>query len=159
MDNIRKFINTYSGTEKERLSVNSNGKEGDDWQDVNAPFREQVCIQIIEKGITASSLLLKDLFRAEAEYSREVWGASPYLSALGKQLLQQTQAQYIEDYLIGKHESFDTDCAVSLGDVEAELLTLILAEMSSSNIEFTEASFTRAEAIEYLQDYCSNHPQ
>jgi len=56
-------------------------------------------------------------------------------SALGALLLKQTKDNYIEDYLIGKYESFNTECALSLGDVSQEILEEILNKMKQNLIQ------------------------
>jgi hypothetical protein len=153
METIEDFIKNYSESDQGKIEFSPNNKEADDWKDINYSFREQICDKIFKQGVNVSDLLLKDIFRAEAIYSREIWGASQYLGVLGAALLKQTRCKYIEDYLIGKHESFDTECAVSLGDVGYEVIEEILIEMKSDNTEFYEANFTKQEAIEFIQEY------
>ena len=153
MEDINTFIKNYSESDQGNIAFSSNCKEGEEWEDKNHTFREKICDKIFKKNSMAPDLLLKDMFRAEARYSREIWGSSSYVSALGAMLLKQTRSKYIEDYLIGKHESFDTECAVSLGDVGAEMLGVILRDIRNSDTVFTEADFTKQEAIEFIQEY------
>ncbi|GAC12892.1 hypothetical protein [Aliiglaciecola lipolytica] len=150
MEDLFTFIKNYSQSDVNRIMFSANGKEG---KDLNYHFRDQICKSVFKEGVKAPDLLIKDLFRAEAIYCREILGSSQNLAALGALLLTQSLSKYIEDYLIGKHESFDTQCAVSLGYVGADVLKEVLNELKNSDVEFSEADFTKQEAVEFIQNY------
>jgi len=108
MDNIAHFIIHYDGSEIGRIGFSSNGKDGDDWCDANAEYRNRVTACVLLYAIEVPGLLIKDLFRAAEEFCREVWGSTPNVTRLGKMLLEKTGEIYIEDYFLGREKSFGT---------------------------------------------------
>lgn len=151
------FIKNYNESDKHNIEFKSNEKEGDEWADINANFRDEISDLIFKEKVKAPDLLIKDMFRAEAVFSREIWGSSKYVSALGALLLKQTKEKYIEDYFLGKEESFDTQCAVSLGDIGQEILKEIVTNLKQNSIQLTQGDFEVADIIEYIESYIKEH--
>lgn len=153
MDNIEPFIIHYDGSEIGRIGFSSNGKGGDDWCDANAEFRNRVTASVLLDAIEVPGLLIKDLFRAEAEFCREVWGSTPNVTRLGKMLLEKTGETYIEDYFLGREESFDTQCAVSLGDVSLATIETIIRNIEASGIKCQQGEFEMSDVVGLLKEY------
>ena len=151
-----------------KISLLSNGKEGDEWRDLNCEFRQQVAnallseFHALNKDLTQNQSfenlqlkgpLIKDLFRAEAAYCRETWGATSLVSELGVLLLKTTHERFIEDYFLGKEESFDTQSAISLGDVPRELIQLIIQQIKISGLQCNQGEFDMSDVLQFLQEF------
>lgn len=157
IDNIDNFIKNYTPKDKENLDYSWNGKEGDSWRDENSEFRDKVSARILSKEIPIPEILLRDIFLAEAMFCRETWGSTFNVSKLGTLLLETTHEKYIEDYFIGKHQSFDTQCAVSLGDVSLETQKTILKAIRETGIQCKSDEFQMSDVVEYMEKYIAEH--
>ncbi|NVK88848.1 MAG: hypothetical protein HWE13_12005 [Gammaproteobacteria bacterium] len=157
MINVSEFIKSYNAEQKVHIVVHSNNSDAEHWRDQNEAFRNQVIAAIMELEGAVKPELLRDIFRAEADFCGKIWGATESIGPLGKMLLMQTGADYIEDYFLGKEVSFDTQCAVSLGDVGRERLTTIVAELKASGAKCKQGEFTMDEVIEYIEGFLKEH--
>ena len=84
-----------------------NGKHADEFSDENSKFRSEV-LSYYEKEPTDFPLeLVRDLFEAETEYAREVWGVKPVVSKLSKDLLEIGREKYLKDWVKGIGRGMD----------------------------------------------------
>jgi hypothetical protein len=107
---IPEYIQNYSGNDS-AIRYQSNGKEDDDWADINWPFREKVMDAVLEQSYPASALLLCDLFRAETLMAVDAWSVSYEVELLATKLLETGKTEFVQDFLEGRDQSFDTHCA------------------------------------------------
>jgi hypothetical protein len=150
---MKKFIESYSGDKKSKISFIWNGeKDYDKWGDNNFDFRRDVIDLILGNTVTAPDILVRDLFAIEAEFAREAQGAGDILADLGDLLLNQTGSKYVEDYFIGKGQSFDTENTVIPYGVSKEQLELIV-----SDIQAELDSGSTVENLEYYIGYFEDY--
>jgi len=107
MDDVAKFVTNYSGADEDRIRFDWNGKHAEEFVDRNMDFRESVREAVLENVSSAPLVLVRDLFRAETQFSREAWGIVDGVWELAECLLRRGGTAYLDDYLEGKHQSFD----------------------------------------------------
>jgi len=157
MNASKEFIKNYTSNDKIKIEYHSNGKSSDYWCDSNLDFRNEICKLLVEYESLRPDELLRDIFRAEAEFCRESWGASPNVTILGKLLITETKEKYIEDYFLGKEESYDTQCAVSLGDAGEDILREIIQKIKVSNPQCIHGEFTMKKVVYFIEEYIDEY--
>jgi hypothetical protein len=129
VSNIERFIKEYSPGSKEQICFSWNGKHGEELVDENYEFRNEVANALLTKSFVGPGELIKDILLAEAELSKEIWGATSNLSAIGTLLLTQTRSEFVDDFFCAKSRSFDTECDLTCGEVPQEILKNIVFEL------------------------------
>lgn len=102
------FVASYSESEQPQIAFAWNGKHAADFVDLNQEFRWTVVEHCLAKRSSASLLLLSDLFMADADWSREAWGAPHHFAQLGSLLLERGGANALDTFSKGFNRSFDT---------------------------------------------------
>lgn len=108
MNPIINFISEYKSTDRERIAFAWNGKHSSEFVDANQEFRWSIAKECIENPALAMSELLEQLFLADAEWSRQAWGAPNHFAGLGRALLLRGGDSAIDAFSIGFITSFDT---------------------------------------------------
>jgi hypothetical protein len=129
MDDILQFIASYSDANEHRISFAWNGKHADEFQDTNYEFRKAVLDQLLLKPDDAPLILVRDLFRAETEWSREAWCVDNRIADLAQILLIRGKQEFLMDFLRGKHQSFDASMACGGIQIEPQLVEELLQEV------------------------------
>jgi hypothetical protein len=120
MNDVAAFIASYNSTNERRIRFDWNGKHAEEFVDRNLEFRAVVREAVLADVSAAPLELVRDLFRAETQCSREAWGIVDRVDILAESLLRRGGTQYLDDFLDGKFQSFDA----SLGSVFAVDLPL-----------------------------------
>src|SRR5215216_2338810 len=107
MKDLSAFIASYTSADEPRIRFDWNGKHADEVVDRNSEFRAAVRQAVLANPLAAPLELIRDLYRAETQYSREAWGIVPGVNVLAEQLLRRGGATYLDDFLEGKFQSFD----------------------------------------------------
>jgi len=102
------FVAAYSEADRSRIAFAWNGKHASDFAGSNQSFRWAIVDHCISHPSQAPIALLKDLFSADAEWSRDAWGAPHHFADLGALLLQRGQESVIAVFSEGFNRSFDT---------------------------------------------------
>jgi hypothetical protein len=110
MPDVAAFIASYSIGDESRICFDWNGKHGDEFEDRNMEFRESVREAVLDDVSSAPIELVRDLFRAETQCSREAWGIVKGVGILAEELLRRGGLACLDDYLEGKFQSFDASC-------------------------------------------------
>jgi hypothetical protein len=111
VDDVAAFIKSYTSAREGRIRFDWNGKHAEAFVDRNLEFREAVREAVLEDVSAAPLELVRDLFRAETQCSREAWGIVLGVRVLGEALLRRGGTEYLDDYLEGKFQSFDASLA------------------------------------------------
>jgi|GEM_PF-1947981 len=106
----RTFVAEYTSDDERFIRFEWNGKHGDDLEDPNGFFRGEVLDIVVDDIKVAPMPLVRDLFRIETAASRETWAIDDRVSPLGEHMLRHGADQFIEDYIEGKHQTFDAWC-------------------------------------------------
>ena len=107
------FIRAYTSADEARIRFEWNGKHSEEFVDRNMDFREMVREAVLENVTAAPLELVRDLFRAETQCSREAWGIAYGANKLAESLVRRGGDRYLDDFLEGKFQSFDA----SMGSV------------------------------------------
>jgi hypothetical protein len=141
-EDVHAFIKNYTEGDEPRIRFAWNGQHAEEFEDANVEFREAVNEAVLADLDAAPILLIRDLYRAETEYSAEAWCISGDVGRLGERLLRDPEDRFVEDYLIGKDQSFDahagTDFVVDRPLVEhliAVVREKLLSETDAEKIE------------------------
>ncbi len=118
MSNVDQFISEYSATEESKICFAWNGKHGELFADSNYEFRKGVLDEVMKNPEAIDLLIIRDIFRAETEFSKEAWSIDRRVSRLAEALLKRGGTLYLDDYLIGRSQSFDAYLAC--GDVKLD---------------------------------------
>ena len=104
---VASFIESYTGADEGLIRFDWNGKHADGFVDRNMDFRGLVREAVLVNVAAVPLTLVRDLFRAETQCSREAWGIVDGVSDLAEGLLRRGGVEYLDDYLEGKFQSFD----------------------------------------------------
>lgn len=126
MTEIRHFIANYRMADEPRIRFAWNGEHGEGFGDSNYSFRKEVLEAVLAEPDAASVRLIRDLYRAETEFSREAWCIDRRVGQLAEALLRRGGEEYIEDYLIGKMQSFDAFLASASFEIDHDLAQSLL---------------------------------
>jgi len=129
IEDAPKLLIDYTEDDEYYIFFDWNGKHGSAFADSNVAFRRAVLAAVIAEPDRACILLVRDLFRAETQYSREAWSIDLRVRTLAEMLLIRGGVVYVEDYLEGKAQGFDAWCATSHFAHTPELGTKMLAEV------------------------------
>ncbi|MDB5294521.1 MAG: hypothetical protein JWO31_504 [Phycisphaerales bacterium] len=127
------FVSSYTSADETRIRFAWNGKHAEEFVDSNAEFRSPITALVVSSPNAAPIELVRDLFKAETEFSREAWGIEFGVGALAERLLRCDPERFLEDYLRGKFQSFDAHLG-SAFDVE-DALTVRLLEIVQRRLE------------------------
>lgn len=141
MQSISDFIAGYTGADRQRIAFAWNGRHAADFEDANQAFRRQVVEACLASPEIASPLLLEHLFQADAEWSREAWGAPNHFAQLGSVLLTEGKESALGTFANNFPRSFDTYAASHHIQLAPELLSRLLRhaeDMLKAATESTE---------------------
>jgi hypothetical protein len=110
---VRGFIMGYTAEDERFLRFDWNGNHAEKFVDRNMAFRKSVLDAVLAEINSVPIELVRDLFRAETQFSREAWCIDNRISQLGEHLLRHGGDRFIEDYIEGKHQSFDASCGTA----------------------------------------------
>lgn len=130
MVDIAAFIAGYTPADEARIRFDWNGKHANGFVDRNREFRQPVREAVLADVSAAPLDLVRDLFRAETEFSREAWCIVKGVSVLAEALLRRGGPLYLDDYLEGKFQSFDANLG-SAFEYDLPLARTMLAEVRS----------------------------
>ena len=142
---IRSFIAGYGPDDERFIRFEWNGKNDTEFEDANLAFREAVFEAVLEDLEAAPILLVRDLYRAETQFSREAWCISGDVGRLAEHLLRRGEDRFIEDFLEGKNQSFDAHLGTAF-PVDRPLAEHLLREVQDRLV-----SETNEERLELLK--------
>lgn len=129
MDKESQFIQSYSSSAGEpRIRFEWNGKHAEGFVDCNMEFRNAIREAVLANVAAAPLELVRDLFRAETQCSREAWGIVDGVGILAEALVRRGGPAYLDDYLEGKFQSFDASLG-SAFEYDLPLARAMLAEV------------------------------
>jgi hypothetical protein len=108
MLDVPSFVAGYSREYRHSIAFVWNGKHAADFVDGNQKFRWEVIGHCIAHPEAAALPLLADLFLADAEWSRQAWGAPQHFGKLGALLLERGGDEALVPFSEGFSSSFDT---------------------------------------------------
>lgn len=139
------FVATYTNDDS-AISFRWNGKNGEEFVDQNAAFRDAVLGQVLRCPADAPLPLVVDLYRALTEQSVESWGIDSRVEDLGKLMLTAGRGKVARDYVVGSLRSFDAHCGTSFEgcprDVAEECVELAQSKIRSETDEDELAIWT-----------------
>lgn len=130
MVDVAAFIAGYTPADEARIRFDWNGKHAEEFVDRNIGFREPIREAVLADVSAAPLELVRDLFRAETQFSREAWCIVDGVSVLGESLIRRGGTAYLDDYLEGKFQSFDASLG-SAFEYDLPLARAMLAEVRS----------------------------
>lgn len=129
MDDVDGYICTYAGDDL-YIRFAWNGKYSDEFLDINQMFRRLVMERVLQQPDIAKLSLLRDLFRAETQWSAKAWCVDLRLGNLASLMLACGGAEVVDDFLEGRWQSFDTYCECGTVDISPVLAQEICAELT-----------------------------
>ena len=123
------FIENYTQDQFHKICFLRAEEGNDNCFDENEEIRSNIISRILKNNIEVSIILIRDLFQEETIYSREIWAAHPYLDPLGRMLLELGGKDYVYDFIKGKFQSFDTECAIGKVKISNELCSELIREL------------------------------
>jgi hypothetical protein len=111
MNDVQQFISSYSDGHQSRIGFAWNGEHADGFQDANYEFRKLVLDAVLTAPTAAPLPLVRDLFRAETEFSREAWCVDNRIVILAEIMLRYGGKALLMDFLRGRCQSFDASMA------------------------------------------------
>lgn len=145
MDNIEKYIRNYTNDDAD-IQFDWNGKYSSKFEDKNQELRRIVIERVLQQPHIAPLSLLRDLFRAETQWSRATWCINRCTSTLASIMLTRGKSEVISDFIDGCYQSFDAYC--ECGNVN---ISPILAEEIGAEISKLLAAETDGTQRERLQ--------
>ncbi|MHB1038174.1 MAG: hypothetical protein ACYC35_13665 [Pirellulales bacterium] len=131
MNDLSHFIASYSNSDERRIAFAWNGKHAGDFNDGNLEFRKAVLDAVLANPAVAPLALVRDLFRAETEFSREAWCVDNRVAALAGIMLTRGKTEVLMDFLRGKCQSFDASMACGGMVIEPEVAAELLREIDA----------------------------
>ena len=138
MDDLSRFIASYTDADEPRIAFAWNGKHAKDFRDANNDFRKAVLGAVFKEAAAAPLALIRDLFCAETEYSREAWGIDNRVIALAEIMLARCGRAALMDFLRGKCQSFDASMACGAVRIDQQLAAELLDEAERRLAESTD---------------------
>lgn len=99
------------------------------FQDANYEFRQAVLDATLTYTDVAPLALVRDLFRAETEWSREAWCVDNRVADLAGIMLTRGKQELLMDFLRGKCQSFDASMACGGMSIEPQLAAELLRDV------------------------------
>lgn len=131
IDTPQHFIASYTDADEYRIAFAWNGKHSEDFQDTNYDFRKAVLEIVLEQPDTAPLTLVRDLFHAETEFSREAWCIDDRVVTLAEIMLTRGGRASLMAFLQGKSQSFDASMACGAICIDRRLAADLLDEIAS----------------------------
>lgn len=125
---IAAFIAGYTSVDEAHIRFDWNGQHAEKFVDRNMAFRGPIREAVLADVTSAPLELVRDLFRAETQCSREAWGIVFGINVLAKAMLRRGGVEYLDDYLEGKFQSFDASMG-SAFEYDLALAQTMLAEV------------------------------
>jgi len=126
-DELKSFIVGYTPDDEALIRFDWNGAHGDGLRDSNYEFRKEVLTEALAYLGGVPIELVRDLYRAETEFSKEAWCVDMRVSQLAKHLLYEGGDHFVADYLEGKYQSFDSSRAAAAFRVDREMAEHLLS--------------------------------
>lgn len=96
MDNKSQFIQSYSSSADEpNIRFEWNGKHAEGFVDGNMEFRNAIREAVLANVAATPIELVRDLFRAETQCSREAWGIVDGVGILAESLVRSGGPAYL----------------------------------------------------------------
>jgi hypothetical protein len=108
MSDAAAFVAGFTEVESARVAFAWNGKHAGEFLDSNQEFRWAVAEYCLTHPEAAPVQLLEALFTAEAEWSKEAWGAPENFAELGALLLERGGSSVLGVFAAAFNRSFDT---------------------------------------------------
>jgi hypothetical protein len=128
MCDVVEFIRSYTSADEPRIRFDWNGQHAEGFVDRNMEFRTAVRESVLANVSAAPLALVRDLFRAETQCSREAWGIVEGVGILAENLLRRGGLADLDEYLEGKFQSFDASLG-SAFEYDLPLAQAMLAEV------------------------------
>lgn len=129
---IRKFVENYSGKDFDRIKFLWNGKHGDDFEDKNHEFRMQVCETIKDDFSYSSDQLIVDIYLELSKCAAEAWGVYESYHLFANELLERGGTKYFDAYIEGASQCMDTEFSSGQLDLSRERVHEILDHITST---------------------------
>jgi hypothetical protein len=129
---LDEFVNTYSKSDTRRIRFAWNGLHADQFVDTNAQFRNLVLERVADDIELASDELVRDLYLAVTEYSKEAWAIDSRTPLLAQTLLCRSPSGFLLDYVRGASQSFDAGLATAAIDLPPDVLQQCLVALADA---------------------------
>jgi len=126
---ISKFVRNYSEADAHRIVFAWNGRHADEFEDANLEFRQRVLDAVEAEPAAAPLTLIRDLFRAETELSREAWCVDQRVALLARVMLIRDGKGLLLEFLRGKCQSFDASMCCGRAYLEPHVASDLLQEV------------------------------
>ncbi len=127
---VTAFIRNYTAVDEAQIRFDWNGRHAEGFVDSNMRFRQLVREAVLADVPSTALELIRDLFRAETQFSREAWCIESGVNVLAEALLRRGGVVYLDDFLDGKFQSFDASLG-SAFEYDLPLARAMLAEVRS----------------------------
>ncbi|HEY1065607.1 MAG TPA: hypothetical protein VGE52_05850 [Pirellulales bacterium] len=105
---VKEFIAGYQPDDEYHICFAWSEELGGELNDPNARFRRKVFKTVLRDLESAPLILLRDLYEAETEIARAAGGINDGVRDLGEALLRRGGVEFLDDFLVGKWQCFDT---------------------------------------------------
>ena len=142
---VENFVLNYNHASMfDKLKFDWNGKHGDEFEDKNYSFRDNIVLFLVKNFDMVSEQingeLLQDLYIEMAKSSKETWGISIYFGNIAEYMLKKGRTKYVMDYLDSLFRyGMDVYCGSSMinldEDLKKELYDYCMAEFERTNLK------------------------
>jgi hypothetical protein len=154
-ENITRFIAEYDHNSSDRICFAWNQKHGAEFGDSNCLFRRQVIEAVLANSGQARFDLLRDLFEAEARWSKEAWSVGNYFPSLGELVLHRGGDGSLEHFVAWFANSFDAWCACHTMSLDRVTCDSLLEKVEQRLIAATDAA--QKAKLELARDLFVKH--
>jgi len=127
MTSASDYVANYPASGAEKVAFAWNGKHAAEFVDSNYDFRKSVVDYCLANESAPDPALLADLFRADAEWSRQAWCAPNHFPDLATLLLIRGEESVLGAFAEGFGACFDTFGACHQMGLPAETLSRLTA--------------------------------
>ncbi len=125
---VAQFATSYDPKNFNAIAFAWNGKHAEQFADANADFRRKVIDVVLAQPDAVPIELIRDLYTAETEYSREAWAVLPAVSQLAELLLIRGSNAFLDQYANGMGQGFDAALASRNISLPKSVAASLLAE-------------------------------
>ncbi len=138
MKDVTEFIASYASADESFIRFEWNGEHAEKFVDNNHAFRNTIREAVLANVSVAPLELIRDLFRAETQYSREAWCIVGNVNVLAESLLRRGGTEYLDDFLEGKYQSFDASLGSSF-EIDKSLAESMLKALQERLHQFPQS--------------------
>lgn len=157
---VSEFIDKYTQANRDRIIFAWNQKHGEEFNDSNFQFRQKVIDGVIAAPERANINLLRNLFEAEARWSKEAWCVCDGFAQVGTLMLKRGGIDSLDHFLLWFSNSFDAFSECHTMQLDPATVNMLLQEINRRlTITSKDSDKSRLEMAKMLfEKYKTGNP-